>query len=134
MRQQIQRVARVPVCGSYEKYLGLPAMVGRSRYNTFKSVKERVWEKLNNWKNLFFSQTEKEVLLKAVVQAIPTYSLSVFMLSRRICQAVSSLMAKFWWGQNRKEKKFNGGVGRRWGIQRWMKDCDLGTLKFLIRR
>lgn len=42
IKSQIQRAAGVPECGSYEKYLGLPAMVGRSRYNTFRSLKERV--------------------------------------------------------------------------------------------
>ncbi|XP_042954504.1 uncharacterized protein LOC122290887 [Carya illinoinensis] len=38
---QIQQMVGVATCGSYEKYLGLPALVGRSRYNTFKSLKER---------------------------------------------------------------------------------------------
>lgn len=29
-------------CGSYEKYLGLLTMIGRSKYNTFKNIKESV--------------------------------------------------------------------------------------------
>ncbi|XP_042980139.1 uncharacterized protein LOC122310310 [Carya illinoinensis] len=77
MRQDVQRAARVPVCGSYEKYLDLPAMVGRSKYNSFRIIKERVWAKLHNWKNLFLTQAGKEFLLKAVVQAIPTFTMSV---------------------------------------------------------
>ncbi|XP_042950197.1 uncharacterized protein LOC122282305 [Carya illinoinensis] len=105
VRRQIQREAGVPVCGNYEKYLGLPAMIGRSRYNTFREVKERVWARLNNWKNLFLSQAGKEILLKAVIQAIPTYSMSVFMLPRRICKQISSLMARFWWGHKEKDNK-----------------------------
>lgn len=74
-RTQIQQGAGVASCSSYEKYLGLPAVMGRSRYYTFRCLKERVWAKVNNWKNTFFSQTRKEILLKAVLQAIPTYSM-----------------------------------------------------------
>ena len=34
--------------GSYEKYLGLPSVVGRSKYYTFRGIKERVWRKVTN--------------------------------------------------------------------------------------
>ena len=30
----------------YEKYLGLPALVGRAKKQSFIYIKERVWEKL----------------------------------------------------------------------------------------
>lgn len=30
------------ICRNYEKYLGLLAIVGRFKYNTFKSIKEKV--------------------------------------------------------------------------------------------
>lgn len=36
-------------CGNYDKYLGLPAFIGRSRYNNFRWIKERVWDKISNW-------------------------------------------------------------------------------------
>ncbi|XP_041011424.1 uncharacterized protein LOC121255210 [Juglans microcarpa x Juglans regia] len=35
------------VCGSYERYLGLPDLVGRSKVNTFRSIKERIWQKIH---------------------------------------------------------------------------------------
>lgn len=62
----------------YEKYLGLLAHIGRSRTKSFEGIKERIWEKIYGWKEKFLSQVEKEVMLKAVVQAIPTYTMSVF--------------------------------------------------------
>jgi hypothetical protein len=52
---------------SFEKYLGLPALIGRSRINSFSSIKGRIWECMNRWKEKFLSQAGKEVLLKAVV-------------------------------------------------------------------
>ena len=51
----------------YEKYLGLPALIGRSKANVFTELKGRIWERINGWKEKFLSQVGKEVLLKAVV-------------------------------------------------------------------
>ena len=62
----------------YDTYLGLPALVGRSRNWEFQNIKERVNKRVNDWKAKFLSQAGNEVLLKAVVQAIPAYSMSIF--------------------------------------------------------
>ena len=51
---------------------------------------------MNGWKEKFISQAGKEVLLKAVVQAIPTYTMSVFQLPKTLCKEISSMMSKFW--------------------------------------
>jgi hypothetical protein len=56
----------------FERYLGLPALIGRSRVSSFNFIKERIWAKLNGWKEKFLTHAGKEVLLKAVIQAIPT--------------------------------------------------------------
>jgi ribonuclease HI len=88
-----------------EKYLGLPALIGRSRISSFSSIKGRIWECLNGWKEKFLSQAGKEVLLKAVVQAIPTYTMSVFQLPKTLCTEINSMMSKFWWGHKGNDKR-----------------------------
>lgn len=98
VREQIQRVAGVTVYDNFEKYLGLPVMVGRFKYNSFKYLKDRVWLKVNNWKNNFLSQECKEILLKVVVQGILAFSMSVFRLPSRLYKEISSIMSRFWWG------------------------------------
>ncbi|XP_062151891.1 uncharacterized mitochondrial protein AtMg00310-like [Alnus glutinosa] len=57
-----------------------------------------VWNRISNWKVKFLSQAGKEILLKAVVQAIPTYCMGVFQLTISLCKEINSLMQKFWWG------------------------------------
>jgi hypothetical protein len=53
---------------------------------------------MNNWKIKFLSQAGKEILLKAVVQAISTYCLSVFQFPVLLCKEINGLMQKCWWG------------------------------------
>lgn len=50
----------------FESYLGLPTLVGRSKYHTFSYLKDRVWKKLQGWKGKLLSRAGKEVLIKAV--------------------------------------------------------------------
>ncbi|XP_059458307.1 receptor-like protein 6 [Corylus avellana] len=75
-RDAILAIAAIPATQSYDTYLGLPALVGKSRQKEFKSIIDRIEKRLNDWKLKFLSQAGKEILLKAVVQAIPTYSMS----------------------------------------------------------
>ena len=51
----------------YEKYLGLPSLVGRGKYASFIYIKEWVWRKLQGWEEKLLSQARREVLIKAVV-------------------------------------------------------------------
>ena len=83
----------------YEKYLGLPAVVGKNKMANFNYIKERVWGKLQGWKEKLLSQAGREVLLKAVVQAIPTFPMSCFKLPIGLCHDIEAMIRKFWWGQ-----------------------------------
>ena len=64
----------------YEKYLGLPSFVGRNKSACFTQIKERIWSRMQGWKEKLLSQAGKEVLIKAVVQSILACSISVFKL------------------------------------------------------
>jgi hypothetical protein len=71
----------------------------------FGGMKGRIWERMQGWKENFLSQAGKEVLLKAVVHAIPTYTMSVFQLPKTLCKDINSLMSKFWWGSKLEDNK-----------------------------
>ena len=53
------------------------------------------------------SQARREILIKAVVQAIPTYTMSCFKLLVGLCNELESLIRKFWWGQRRDRRKIH---------------------------
>jgi hypothetical protein len=82
----------------YESYLGLPALIGRSRISSFNYIKSRIWSQMNGWKEQFLSHSGNEILIKAVLQAIPTYTMSVFKLPLTLCRDINTLFSKFWWG------------------------------------
>jgi hypothetical protein len=84
-RDALLERAGIPATQRYDTYLGLPALVGKSRISAFRSIIDRVWKRLQDWKLKFLSQAGKEVLLKSVIQAIPTYSMSVFLLPNATC-------------------------------------------------
>ncbi|XP_075649983.1 uncharacterized protein LOC142620506 [Castanea sativa] len=79
----------------YEKYLGLLAVVGRNRKVSLNYIKERVWSKLQGWKEKLLSQAGREILLKVVVQAIPTFAMSCFKLPVGLCDEIEALIRKF---------------------------------------
>ena len=79
----------------YEKYMGLLVVVGKNRH----FIKERVWGKLQGWKKKLLSPGGKEVLLKAVEQAIPMLAMSCFKLLMGLYKDIEMLIYKFWWGQ-----------------------------------
>lgn len=97
IRNHLLDLAWVLVCSNQESYFGLPIMVGKNRYKIFETIKDKVWEKTNNWKNFYPSQAGKEVQLKSMVQALTTYAMSMFILQWKILKNMVSSMAKFWW-------------------------------------
>jgi hypothetical protein len=97
-RTEISQLSGLQITQCYDKYLGLPTLVGKSRTQAFAGIKDRVRNCLNNWKTKFLTQAGKEILIKAVAQAIPTYCMSVFLLPKILCMEIEGMMQKFWWG------------------------------------
>lgn len=88
-----------------DRYLGIPTEVGQAKDGTFKYIRDRVWEKIKGWMEKLLSYAGKEVLIKAVAQAIPVYSMSYFSLPRGISGSITSLIIQFWWGSKRGKRK-----------------------------
>jgi hypothetical protein len=103
-RQEILALSGLSEATCCDTYLGLPTLVGRSRIQSFSRIKDRVWKRLNDWKVRFLSQAGMEILLKAVVQAIPTYCMSVFLLPVSLCKKLNQMMQNFWWNMANESK------------------------------
>ena len=94
----------VPVIQHYEKYLGLASFIGRDKKACFVNMKEFIWARMQGWKEKLLSQVGKEVMIKAVIQSIPAYSMSVFKLPTSLCKEIEMMIRRFWWGQHDAKK------------------------------
>ena len=105
--QQSQIMAELGVSElkQYEEYLGLLAMVGRNIQASFGEIKQRVWKRLQDWEGKLLSQAGREVLIKSVIQATPTFTMSCFKLLVTLCHEIETMVRKFWWGQRGERRK-----------------------------
>ena len=99
VKNHIKSALDVPVILQYEKYLGLPSLMEKNKKASFNYIKERVWKKIQGLKEKLLSQTGREILIKAVVKAISTYTMSYLKLLLRLYGDIESLIRKFWCGQ-----------------------------------
>ena len=106
-REGIKGELGVSEVDRFDSYLGLPTLVGRPKYQTFSYIKDRVWKKIQGWKGQLLSRAGNEILIKAVAQSIPTYTMGVFLLLMRLCNDLNAMCARFWWGQIRNERKIH---------------------------
>ncbi|KAL0399793.1 UNVERIFIED_CONTAM: putative mitochondrial protein [Sesamum radiatum] len=106
LREELANVMGTNVVARHERYLGLPAAVSRSKTMVFQNLVDMVWAKLQSWKCKNLSQVEKVVLLKSMVQAIPMYVMSCFLVPVSVCRTIKALMANFLW-HNKNTKKIH---------------------------
>ena len=87
------------------KYLGLLMPIGRLKGDRFQHLKERLSKRLRDYTEKNMSIAAKEILIKAVAQALPTYGMSVFKLPLGLCDDLTSIIRDFWWGVENGKRK-----------------------------
>ena len=75
-------------------------------------------------KEKLLSNVGKEILLKTVAQAVPTYTMSVFKLLNTLCNEMTSMVRCFWWGQANEKNKM---TWLSWDKMRMTKEEGLGV-------
>ena len=53
------------------------------------------------------SQAGREVLIKSMIQTIPTYTMRCFKIPLGLCHDIEALIKKFWWGQRGDRRKIH---------------------------
>ena len=98
VKQDIKIAMGLQEITKYEKYLGLPSLVGRRKKESFNYIKEKIWQNLQGWEGKLLSQVGHEVLLKSIIQAIPTFTVICFKLPLNLCNDIEALTKKLFWG------------------------------------
>lgn len=68
----------------------------RNKTKNFGFIMNKVEKVLQGWKRSLFSVAGKEILIKGVGLAIPSYVMSVFKIPKRICEEIKRNFAQFW--------------------------------------
>lgn len=63
----------------------------------FNNIKLKILSKISNWENKLFLSRGKEVSIKAITQAIPTYAMHVFKIPLGLYANIQRTIARFWW-------------------------------------
>ena len=71
VQEKIKQVFGAQIIQHHEKYLGFPPLVGKGKRKAFNRIKDQVGKKIVGWKGKLLSSVGREILIKAVDQAIP---------------------------------------------------------------
>ncbi|KAA3454905.1 reverse transcriptase [Gossypium australe] len=86
----VSAVLGVRSASNLEKYLGLPNVVGKRKRAAFQNLLDRINMRIDGWSTRWLSQGGKEIFIKSVLQAIPTYAMLCFLLPKTFCEKIES--------------------------------------------
>lgn len=105
LQEQVRDVLGVTSMVFEEKYLGLPTPEGRMSKGRFQNLQTRLTKRLMQWGDGFLAQPGREVFIKAVAQALPTYIMGVFKLPFSRCDDLTQMVRNFYWGSKKGKRK-----------------------------
>ena len=91
--------------GGLGKYLGLPEFFGRKKRDMFNLIIDRIRQRAISWSSRFLSTAGKATMLKSVLAAMPTYTMSCFKLPGSLCKRIQAALTRFWWDSSIENKK-----------------------------
>jgi hypothetical protein len=103
-KNAVNSILHLALLPSWAKYLGIPLLMHRRKKDSFIKLKDRIIARISGWKAKFLSQAARTTLVKSVVNAIPTYLMSLFFLLKSLCVSINSSIRKFWLGYPQDKK------------------------------
>jgi hypothetical protein len=107
IKDDFHRNLPLPITNNITKYLGMPTQIGHSKQAVFNFILDKVRGKLKGWKEKHLSFAGIVMLISAVIQALPTYIMSCFMLPNSMCVQIEKDICRFWWGGNDGQHKIH---------------------------
>ncbi|KAG7572582.1 Reverse transcriptase domain [Arabidopsis suecica] len=105
IRERVKRTLNIQKEGGQGKYLGLPELFGRKKKDLFSMIVDRIKQRARSWSSRFLSSAGKRIMLKSVLAAMPTYTMTCFKVPASLCKRIQSVLTRFWWDANTEKKK-----------------------------
>jgi len=78
-------------------YLGVPLGANMRRLSSWQPILEKVQSRLSLWKASCLSRAGKLVLIKAVLNSLPLYYLSIFKMPKKVAYKINRPQTRFLW-------------------------------------
>ncbi|KAL9673209.1 hypothetical protein QQ045_029463 [Rhodiola kirilowii] len=125
LKNEMAEELQIKIVESHTRYMVLPIIFGHKKKYLFREIEEKVSRKLGNWKSKILLGVGREVLIKALLQAIPLYAMSCFKIPVTLCKKLAAYLIDFWW------KKGPSGRGIHWiKVDTLFMEKHLGGLGF----
>jgi hypothetical protein len=107
IKEEFHAILPFSITNNISKYLGMPTQIGQSRHSSFNFIMDKIRNKLKGWKERHLSYAGRGILISAVIQALPTYLMSCFLLPKSLCDQIEQVMCRFWWGSRDRQQKIH---------------------------
>ena len=108
--QQIQALANILKC-KIERlptvYLGMPLGAKHKAVSIWDDVLRKSERRLALWKSQYLFFGGRVTLINSVLDSLPTYVMSLFLIPGKEVKAIDSLRRNFLWRGNKNEKSYN---------------------------
>ncbi|CAN1850885.1 Putative ribonuclease H protein At1g65750 [Linum perenne] len=128
IKDEISSILNVAHGNRLGKYLGMPAEWGSSKVDTFSFLLERLHNKAQSWTSLLLSHGGREILCKSVLQSIPSYIFSCFLLPDKLLNKMDNLVRRYWWSGDPKRRAIH------WCAANRMNAAKSWTRMYTLRR
>lgn len=112
VKENIKQILGMEEMRQDTKYLGLPALWGRSKTESLTYLRDRLLRKMHNWGSKTLNHASKEVLIKSKLQPLAMYPFMCFKAPSTLCAKLNSTIGSFWWGKGDCKKGIHWGS---WG-------------------
>ncbi|CAA7014604.1 unnamed protein product [Microthlaspi erraticum] len=104
LRNELKQALGITTEGGMGTYLGLPENISGSKKKVFTFIHDRLSKRVNSWSARLLSKGGKEVMIKSVAQAMPTYVMSCFLLPQETIKKLQGAISNFWWSSKQNSK------------------------------
>eukprot|EP00253_Pinus_taeda_P034194 PITA_34194 len=114
-QRAIARILGFTIASLPSKYLGAPLFALALKHSSWNCLLEKLEANLFLWTHRALNMSSRLVLIKVVLQSMPTYLSSILAAPKWVLKAIKQLQRNFLWG--------NSGPNRKWALVKWEKAC-----------
>ncbi|KAG8491142.1 hypothetical protein CXB51_014335 [Gossypium anomalum] len=92
----LSSLLKMNVINNLDGYLGLPIPIGKKKSAAFQNITDRAANRSNSWSKRLLFKGGKEIFIKSILQAIPTYAFSVFFVPNGVLDELQSMIYCVW--------------------------------------